>query len=147
MSNTVTYGALMFLAGVGVPIMAALNAGLGGRIASPVFAAFILFLVAVLVTGGIAVMNPVPSKALLAATPLQYFLGGLCVAVYVLTVTSVAPRIGVGNAIFLALLGQLCAAAVIDHFGLFGSRILPLSLTRFLGLCLMATGIYLAKRQ
>lgn len=146
MQNSLMYSAVMFAAGVGIPIMAALNSGLGSRLANPVFATFLLFLLAVAVTGVIMMVNALPSRALLAATPPHYFLGGLFVAFYVLAVTWIAPKIGVGNAIFFVLLGQLAAAAVIDHYGIFGSPKSPISIPRLLGLCLMAIGVFLAKK-
>lgn len=64
---------------------------------------------------------------------------------YVLSITWVAPRFGVGNAIFLVLLGQLVAAAVIDHFGLFGARIVILSPIWLLGLVMIAGGIFVTR--
>ena len=63
-----------------------------------------------------------------------------------LSVTLSAPRIGVGNAIFFVLLGQLIAAATIDHFGLFGALKTELTVRRALGLVVMAVGVYLAKK-
>ena len=68
------------------------------------------------------------------------------VAFYVLSITYVAPTFGVGNAIFFVLLGQLVAAAAIDHFGLFGAQTTPLSFTRAGGIALMAAGIALTQR-
>jgi len=64
----------------------------------------------------------------------------------VLSVTWVAPRFGVGNAVFFVLLGQLASAALIDHFGLFGARVSPLSLTRAGGIALMASGVWLTQQ-
>ena len=49
-----SHAAIMFLAGLGIPVLAALNAALGARIASPTVAAFFLFLVAVLAVAPIA---------------------------------------------------------------------------------------------
>jgi len=60
--------------------------------------------------------------------------------------TWIAPKFGVGNAIFFVLLGQLVSAAVIDHFGLMGARISPLNLTRATGIALMAFGVLLTQR-
>ncbi len=68
------------------------------------------------------------------------------IAFYVLSVTWIAPIIGLGNAIFLVLLGQLCAAATIDHFGLFNAIATPISLTRAGGLALMVVGVFLAQK-
>ena len=67
-------------------------------------------------------------------------------AFYVLSVTWIAPHFGVGNAIFFVLLGQLAAAAAIDHFGLFGARVTPLGFTRAAGIALMAAGLALTQR-
>jgi transporter family-2 protein len=61
-------------------------------------------------------------------------------------VTWSAPRIGVGNAIFFVLLGQLIAAAIIDHFALFGAARTTLTIQRAIGLLVMAVGVYLAKK-
>ena len=57
-----------------------------------------------------------------------------------------APRFGVGNAVFFVLLGQLISAAAIDHFGLFGAQISPLSLTRAAGIGLMAAGVFVTQQ-
>ena len=40
------YAVVMLLAGVGIPVLAALNAGLGSRIGSPAAAATVLFVIA-----------------------------------------------------------------------------------------------------
>jgi transporter family-2 protein len=44
------------------------------------------------------------------------------------------------------LLGQLISAALIDHFGLFGARVSPLSLTRTTGIAVMALGVWITQR-
>lgn len=67
-------------------------------------------------------------------------------AFYVLSVTYIAPHFGVGNAVFFVLLGQLVAAALIDHYGLFGARVSPLSFTRAAGIALMAAGVALTQK-
>ena len=90
--------------------------------------------------------SPLHLIAELSCAPPHFFLGGLFVAFYVLTVTWIGPRIGIGNAIFLVVLGQLLAAAVIDHFGLFGLPRFSLSFGRVGGLGLMALGVFLARR-
>ncbi|MEM9127998.1 MAG: DMT family transporter, partial [Pseudomonadota bacterium] len=74
------------------------------------------------------------------------FLAGVLVAFYVLSITFVAPRFGVGNAIFFVLLGQMISAAVIDHFGLFGAQRTPLDAMRLTGILLMAGGLALIQR-
>jgi transporter family-2 protein len=136
---------LMLATGVGIPIMAALNAGLGTRLGSPWVAAFILFLVGALASGTWLAVVGLPTRLTFNA-PLLFFMGGLLVAFYVLSVTWVAPRIGVGNAVFFVLLGQISSAATIDHFGLFGAPEVPVTLRRWIGIGCMALGVFLARR-
>ena len=139
------YAAVMVAAGLGIPVLAALNAQLGTRLGSPVAAAFCLFVVALLGTTIVLLVSGPAKLATVAAQPRYLFLAGLLVAFYVLSITWVAPRFGVGNAVFFVLFGQLVASAFIDHFGLFGARIEPLSLPRLAGLSLMGAGLTLTQ--
>lgn len=145
-SETARYGAVMLAAGVGIPILAALNANLGARLASPAAAATCLFAVAFLASALVLAMTG--PRAILAAPaqPAHLFGAGLFVAFYVLSVTWIAPRFGVGNAVIFVLLGQMLAFAAIDHFGLMGALRKPLSLQRAGGIALMALGVLLAQR-
>lgn len=143
-------GGLMFATGIGIPIMAAISAGLSARIGNPNAAGFILFLVAAAVAC-IAMLvtsqtHGLPSLSRLASVPPQYFTGGLFVAFYVLSITYCAPRIGLGNAVMLVLLGQLVAAAAIDHYALFGAIRSAMTWQRAGGLALMAIGVVLARK-
>jgi len=146
LSEPAGMSAIMVLAGLGIPVMAAMNSGLGARLGSPVLAVAILFGMALAATIVVLLLQPVIHAVTSPATPPYLYLGGLIVAFYVLSITWIAPKIGVGNAIFLVLLGQLAAAAIIDHFGLFGAPRSELSPRRMLGLALMAIGVLLACR-
>ncbi|MEM1274680.1 MAG: DMT family transporter [Pseudomonadota bacterium] len=137
---------IMLLAGIGIPVLAALNARLGANIGSPAAAGVVLFVVALAaaclvaaLTGGVAALAALPSQ------PKHLFLAGLLVAFYVLSITWIAPVFGIGNAVFFVLLGQLVSAAVIDHFGLFGARVTPLSTLRAAGILVMAGGVALTQ--
>lgn len=140
------YAMTMLLAGIGIPVLAALNAALGARIASPAAAAVILFCVAL--AAAVSVLAFVGPSGLSRAidAPKHLFLGGLFVAFYVITVTYIAPKFGIGNTVFFVLLGQLISAALIDHFGLFGARINPFTPTRAIGITLMVAGVYVTQR-
>jgi bacterial/archaeal transporter family-2 protein len=138
------YALVMLLAGFGIPVLAALNAQLGGRIASPPAATIVLFAVALAaafvattVTTGLSPLYQLSSQ------PIHLFTAGLFIAFYVLSITFVAPRFGVGNAIMCVLFGQMIAASAIDHFGLFGAMVKPLSPLRGGGVSLMALGLAL----
>lgn len=146
MSPNFAYATVMFLAGIGIPVLAALNAALGSRIGSPAVAALCLFGVAVVATAVVVAATGSEAFRHIAAQPRYLFLAGVLVAFYVLSITFIAPHFGIGNAVFFVLLGQLVAAALIDHFGLFGARIAPLSFTRAAGIALMAAGVALTQK-
>lgn len=145
--DTVKYAVIMLAAGVGVPVLAALNAQLGVRIASPAAAGATMFALAALVASAVALMlHEQGSFALIARQPKYLFLAGVLIAFYLLSISWVAPRFGVGNAVMFVLLGQIIAISVIDHFGLFGARLRPLDMTRSAGIILMTVGVILAQR-
>ncbi len=135
---------IMLAAGIGIPVLAALNAALGQRLGSPVAAGVILFLVALATTSIVFFFSGASLKGALSAPP-HLFLAGTLVAFYVLTITWVAPTFGVGNAVFFVLIGQLISAALIDHYGLFGAVRHPLTLARASGIGVMAAGVFLTQ--
>lgn len=145
--ETLRYAAIMLAAGIGIPTLAALNGRLGALIGSPPAATVVLFSVALV--GALTVMFITGERsklALVAAQPRFLLLGGLLVCFYVLSVTWVAPRFGLGNAITFVLLGQLISASIIDHFGLVGAIVRHMTWTRATGLTLMALGVVLTQR-
>ena len=137
---------MMLVVGMGIPMTAALNASLGTHIESPVAASAVLFAVGLIVTSIVLALVGAPPPDAFAKAPWWSYFAALGVVFYVLSVTWSAPRIGVGNAIFFVLLGQLIAAAAIDHFGLFGAIKTTLTAKRAIGLLVMAVGVYLAKK-
>lgn len=137
---------IMLAAGIGIPILAALNAALGTRMGSPAAAATILFCVALLATICVLAVTGPSALVRAAGAPKHLFLAGLLVSFYVLSITYIAPSFGVGNAVFFVLLGQLVSSAIIDHFGLFGARVSPLEGSRVIGILLMAAGVYVTQR-
>lgn len=142
------YGAIMLVAGIGIPIMAALNAGLGSRLANPAYAAVILFGVGMLSSSLYLLLTQgLPNSLPPAGIPIQFYLGGLFVLFYVLSITWVAPRFGIGNAVSFVLLGQLLSMATIDHFSLMGANHYPFTLQRLIGLLFMAAGVFMVVRK
>lgn len=144
MSNT-SYALIMLASGIGIPLLAALNAALGRHIGSPAVASVALFAVALLCAVAAALLTGPQAAAKLASAPKHLFFAGLFVAFYVLSVTYIAPHFGVGNAVFFVLVGQLIAAAAIDHFGLFGALQTPLTLIRAAGIAVMCVGVFLTQ--
>lgn len=139
--------AIMLAAGIGIPILAALNAQLGGRIGAPMAAGVVAMTVALVVaTVAVALSGQGRALTLVADQPVWLLLAGVLMAFYLLSITWIAPRFGVGNAVFCVLLGQMVAATAIDHFGLFGARIVPLNGQRLAGILAMVGGLVLIQR-
>lgn len=146
-NNAPAFATIMLLTGVGIPILAALNGGLGARLGSPMAASMILFGLAFLIaTSGALLTSSVGAVRFTSDIPAHFYFGGLFVAFYVIAVTFIAPKFGVGNAIFFVLVGQLISAATIDHFGLFGAMRSAIDMKRIAGIGLMIAGVYLARR-
>jgi len=141
-----TYALIMLLAGIGIPLLAALNAALGVRLGTPVAAAVVLFCVALAVSVVTWGVTGAQGMGKVVDAPKHLLLAGVLIAFYVLSITAVAPRFGIGNAVFFVLLGQLISAAAIDHFGLFGAKVSPLTLTRAAGISVMALGVWITQR-
>ncbi len=137
---------LMLVSGFGIPVMAALNSGLGRHLSSPTAATATLFLVGFGVASLVALLAGMPTADQFRSVPPHLYIGAIFVVFYVLAVTFAAPRIGVANAVFFVLLGQLIAAATIDHFGLMGAIRSAITLRRGFGLVLMMVGLYFARR-
>ena len=141
-----TYAITMLAAGIGIPVLAAMNATLGRYLGAPMLAGAILLAVGFLTALVVALITGPDAIVKLASAPRHLLLAGLLVAFYVLSITAIAPKFGVGNAIFFVLIGQLLSAATIDHFGLFGAEPVSLSWPRLSGLLLMGTGVLLTQK-
>jgi transporter family-2 protein len=144
-SSNLLLSLLMFATGLTIPVMAAWNSRLGAELDSPWAAAFILFVLGAVICGIAMLALGLPTHGWFVATPL-YYAGGVVVSFYILSITWTAPRIGVANAVFFVLVGQIIAAALIDQFGLFGALKSALTTQRIIGIVLMLIGTYLARR-
>lgn len=134
-------------AGALIPVQAAANASLSKSIDSVVYSALMLFVVGLAFISSFVVINriPVPSLEAFATAPAYSYIGGLIVATYVLSITYLAPRMGVGNAICFIVTGQIVVAVIIDHFGLLGAAASPIDMRRCAGVTLMISGLFLAR--
>ncbi len=140
--------ALMFLTGVGIPVLATFNAALGQQLGSPAAATFVLFVVGAIASGIVLmVAGGLPDAGRFTFERPDLYFAALFMLFYALSITWAAPRIGLGNAVFFVLLGQIVAAATIDHFGLWGAVKSELTGRRIAGIAVMALGVYLARKQ
>ncbi|MCR4403367.1 MAG: DMT family transporter [Firmicutes bacterium] len=67
-------------------------------------------------------------------------LGGIIGVLIVWGVMSSIPKLGAAIATTSIIVGQVLTALLIDHFGLFGLRSMPLTWLKGLGLLLLAAG-------
>ncbi len=137
---------IMLAAGIGIPVLAALNAQLGARLGSPALAAMLLFVVAFSCAALVVAVTGLHALPKALGQPRHLYLAGTLVAFYILSITWIAPSFGIGNAIFFVLLGQLLSAGIIDHFGLMGARPVALGPARAAGILLMAAGVLLTQK-
>ena len=135
------------LAGAGIPIMGILNGRLGRSLGVTLHAPVVAITIALifsLVISWMATKSFPSIQELAVVKPIEY-LGGFIVAFYVISATLLAPRMGVVNFIACAVSAQIIISVLIDHFGLFGAMVRPISLYRFLGIGLLLCGLIITQ--
>lgn len=147
MSNPWTLAALALVAGGLIPVQAASNLLLVESLQSVVRAALVLLATGfvTLLIIAVAARVPPPGVAHLIATPGHGFWGGPIVATYVVAIMLLAPAMGVGSAVRWIVTGQVLAALLIDHWGLFGASQQTIDGRRLLGAVCMILGVGLAR--
>jgi len=146
-------GALLslFVALVGGVLLAAqapTNALLGKASGSAIVAAFISFLIGTIALGAaVAVTSGKLFDPGLKQVPWYAWLGGFYGAFFVAAAAFGAPRVGLGVFLTAAIAGQLAAALLVDHYGLFGLMRQPVTLTRAAGLLLILVGAVLVRKS
>jgi transporter family-2 protein len=149
MKNDIIFLALALITGALIPIQAATNAMFSKSIGNPLLTGLMVFIVGLI---GMIVFillsrTSFPTRQQITSAPLYGYLGGIIVATYVVMITILIPRIGVGTAIGLIVTGQIICAVTIDHYGLFNVAVRSISVTRVAGVLLMIAGIYLVMKK
>jgi transporter family-2 protein len=130
----------------------ALQVGMNGLLQtttrSPLIAALINFVVgtALLLVAALVTRAPWPDMTAVRGIPAWAWFGGFCGALYVATVSFTGPRLGATTVLALTLLGQSVVSLLVDHYGLVGLPVNPVSLTRVLGVLLLLGGALLIAR-
>lgn len=134
--------ALMFLVAFGIPLQAIINGRLGQVLANPFLAALtsfvtgtvILFVVTLMYSRG---MPRIPQDAIV---PWYLLTGGLLGSIYVTAVLVTVPKMGPADLLTAGIAGQLFMGLILDHFGVLGMPVHPITWTRALGVAVMLTG-------
>ena len=141
------YLLLALATGAGVAVMAVVNARLGLLLGGPFWAAaaqFTVALSAVLVVA-LATRQPSPVTTGIGSAPWWLWAGGLFSATFIVVSILLTPRLGVALTLATIIVGQLSAALIVDHYGLFGGTVIRISPARVLGVALLLVGITLIR--
>ncbi|MBD1382808.1 DMT family transporter [Metabacillus arenae] len=133
---------LSIIGGAGLAFQAGVNGELGKRMGT-IEAAFVAYTVGsfVLLIGTVF-FGKGSLGALFSFQAWKWFVGALG-ASYIFIMVAAIPRVGASAAIIGAILGQLLIGMIIDHFGLFGGKTLPINLYRMAGAVLMIISLLL----
>ena len=134
------------LAGAGIALQSGTNAVLGRSLGHPMWASFWQFAAGtvLMIVIMVAMRVPVPAFTATAATaPWWVWIGFITGSVFVVAGLSLSPIIGVGGFIAALVAGQMIASLVLDHFGLAGLAVRPLTLARAAGAALVIAGVLL----
>jgi transporter family-2 protein len=134
-------------AGAGVASQAVINARLRFILGAPVWAATAQFVVGLvlLILFGVLSRQAIPAAADVARAPWWMWTGGLFGALFILMAVVATPALGAALMLAASIVGQLAAALVIDHLGLFGGTVVRISPTRVIGVALLGLGVVLIR--
>lgn len=134
------------LAGAGLAVQSGSNAVLGRMLGHPMWASFWQFAAgtALIVVAMGLLRVPMPAFAATAMTgPWWVWIGFVTGTFFVIAALGLAPVIGVGGFIAAMVAGQMIASLVLDHFGLVGLAVRPMTLARVAGAALIVVGVLL----
>ena len=134
-------------AGAGVAVQAVINARLRFILGAPVWAATAQFVVGLIMLLLFATLSrqSIPTSADVVRAPWWMWTGGVFGAAFILMAVIVTPTLGAALMLASSIVGQLAAALVIDHYGVFGAAVIPISGTRIVGVMLLALGVILIR--
>ncbi|HSB89922.1 MAG TPA: DMT family transporter [Anaerolineales bacterium] len=108
--------------------------------------AFITYVSGGLLAAALALILGISRLSTTAGLPWYAYTSGALGLVIVATVGFVIPRLGAAKGFTLILASQFLLAALIDHFGLFGAAVRPLTASRVVGLGTLLASVWLVVR-
>jgi transporter family-2 protein len=145
--NSLLLFLLMFCGGIAVALQPSINGRLASRIGTVEsscvsFAVGTMVLLIIVVSSGRA-----DNLRGIAAASWWELTGGALGAFFVTLTILVIPRIGTASAMAATITAQLIFGLLLDHFGMFGFRIIPLDAKRLAGVILLLAGAGLVFRR
>jgi len=107
---------------------------------------FLVGLIGLVIINLVTNYSAVSNMKLLSVSPWYIWIGGLLGAVYVTCIIFVNQQQGVALTFALAVAGQIFISLVIDHFGLLGAYVRPVSIPKIIGALLIIAGLVLVKK-
>ncbi len=144
--NSLSLYLLMFVGGLAVALQPSINGRLALRV-GPLESSCISFAVGTLALFVLVLASGRGSLRAVGAAPWWELTGGLLGAFFVTMTIIVVPRIGTAAAMAATISAQLLTGMLLDHFGLFGFRTVPLDGKRACGAFLLLAGAALVFRR
>lgn len=145
MSNLVLM-LLIVSGGVAVAVQPSINARLAAKTGF-LEAATISFAVGTLVLLLVSLMSGQGSFRRIVEVPWWQLSGGLFGAFFVTMTIVGVPRIGTAAVLALTIVSQLTAGLIMDHYGVFGMRGIPVDGKRIAGVVLLLIGVFLVCKR
>lgn len=138
---------LAVLSGAAAPLQVGINSQLAKTLLHPMQAVMVAFVIGTL---GVTAVNfalrlPLPTLLQTVQTPPILLTGGLLGIFMVISAILTAPRLGAAVFIAASIAGQMIASLLMDHYGVMGYAVQPISLTKVLGVLLVMGGVFLIR--
>lgn len=137
---------LMVGAGIAVAVQPSVNARLAQKVGI-IESACISFAVGTVVLLALLLVSGRGNLKGVGETVWWEWTGGVLGAFFVAMIIVVVPRIGSAAAMTVVIAAQVTTGLLLDHFGAFGLRQIPLDLKRSLGCVLLLAGVALIGKR
>ncbi len=139
---------LALLVGLATACQPAINSKFAQFTPSRIYGGLLNFTIGLLamLAVSLAFRTPMPSPEKVAEAPWWAWTGGILGAFFVTMSVILLPKMGAAIFFSVMIAGQLCSAAVIDHFGLLDVAVKHFTWGRGLGIALMLAGVVCIRR-
>lgn len=137
---------LGIIAGAASTAQASVNSKIRESFRSPYVVTVLSFIISIIVMALIVLVSErdlyIPLKTI-AAQPFWIWLGGSCGTAIIILNILCLPKLGSARNVMIICFGQTLTGLVIDHYGMFGSPVVPMTLIRTAGAAVVLVGVAL----
>lgn len=137
---------IMFCAGITVAVQPSVNARLAQKVGVLESACLSFAVGTAVLLLAVSAIGRISFRGI-TETVWWEWTGGILGAVFVSVTIFVVPRIGTAAAMAAVIAAQLLTGIILDHYGFFGFRGVPLTWTRLAGAVLLLVGAALVFRR